>query len=261
MKLFLALVLVPLSVLATAKPKWVNKYKHHHHRHYSHKFHHHGHQTCRERTTDLYSKPTTYPGTPNTQPGTSNTYPTTLPGTPTNIGTPTSSVVQTSSTTHVNVVPSTQSNGWEQIPKGNASFTAYNNCQAACKSCSHFHGYALGAHAKHYLPPAACGQRVDGYSAAVNELAFGANDAAGGACGRCFRISSNYDPYTPSYAGPFGNTIVVKVNDLCPVGTNNMWCGQRVSEPLNSYGAPMQCVVFTFLFFYEGTRDVLKKRW
>jgi hypothetical protein len=109
-----------------------------------------------------------------------------------------------------------------------------------------FGGYALGARAEHHLPLAACGQRVNGYSAAVNELAFGANDAAGGACGRCFRISSNYDPYTPSYAGPFGNSIVVKVNDLCPVGTNNVWCGQRVSKPLNSYGVPMQCVVFTF---------------
>jgi len=91
--------------------------------------------------------------------------------------------------------------------------------------------------------PPACGQRVNGYSAAVNELAFGANRAAGGACGRCFKITANSDPYTPSYAGPFGNTIVVKVNDLCPASSNNQWCGQGVSKPLNSFGVPMQCVV------------------
>jgi|SRR6266850_92464 len=138
MKLFLTLVLVSLSVLATAKPEWVSKYKHHHHRHHSHHYHHHDHQTCRARTTHLNSKPTTNPGTPNTQSDTPSTYPTTHPGTPTNIGTPTSSVTQTSSTTLVSVVPSTPSNGWEQIPKGNASFTAYSNCQAACKSCAHF---------------------------------------------------------------------------------------------------------------------------
>ena len=124
-----------------------------------------------------------------------------------------------------------------------------------------FMAIPLSAHTEHDLLPAACGQRVNGYSAAVNELAFGANDAAGGACGRCFKISLNYDPYTPSYAGPFGNSIVVKVNDLCPASNNNMWCGQRVSKPLNSYGVPMQCVAHTFPFIlqcYNETRDVLK---
>ena len=132
MKLFLALVLASLSVLATAKPKWVSQYEHRHHQH-------RGHQTCRARTTHLYSKPTTHPGTPNTQSSTPSTYPTTHPGTPTNIGTPTSPVTQPSSTTPISVVPSTptHSNGWVQIPKGNASFTAYSNCQAACKSCAH----------------------------------------------------------------------------------------------------------------------------
>lgn len=81
---------------------------------------------------------------------------------------------------------------------------------------------------------------MSGYSAAVNELAFGANSAAGGACGRCFKISADYDPYTPTYSGPWGNTIVVKVNDLCPAGSNNQWCGQTVSHPLNSFDDPMQ---------------------
>ena len=92
------------------------------------------------------------------------------------------------------------------------------------------------------LELAACGQIVNGYSAAVNELAFGANSAAGGACGRCFEITPTSDPYSPSFTGPFGNTIVVKVNDLCPASGNNQWCGQSVSNPLNSFGKPMQCV-------------------
>jgi hypothetical protein len=89
---------------------------------------------------------------------------------------------------------------------------------------------------------------VNGYSAAVNELAFGANNAAGGVCGRCFKITPTEDPYSPEYAGSFGNTIIVKVNDLCPIGsTNNEWCGQGVNKPLNCHGMPMQCVKPTFL--------------
>ena len=44
-----------------------------------------------------------------------------------------------------------------------------------------FMAIPLSAHAVYDLPPAACGQRVNGYSAAVNELAFGANCAAAGA--------------------------------------------------------------------------------
>lgn len=82
---------------------------------------------------------------------------------------------------------------------------------------------------------------MSGFSVAVNQLAFGADSGAGGACGRCFKISATYDPYTPSYMGPWGGTIVVKANDLCPAtSNNNPWCGQTVSHPLNSYNMSMQ---------------------
>ena len=102
---------------------------------------------------------------------------------------------------------------------------------------------------RHTLEPAernvlltACGQKVNGYSAAVNELAYGANSGTGGACGRCFKITPTSDPGTPSSTGPFGNSIVVKVNDLCTASSNSKSCGQTVSNPLNQYSMPMQCV-------------------
>src|SRR5579863_1748025 len=101
----------------------------------------------------------------------------------------------------------------------------------------------LNAHAEHDLPPAACGQKVNGYSAAVNQLAYGANSGAGGACGRCFKITPTSDPDTPSSTGPFGDSIVVKVNDMCSASSNSKCCGQTVSNPLNTYDVPMQCVV------------------
>jgi len=90
--------------------------------------------------------------------------------------------------------------------------------------------------------PTACGQKVNGYSAAVNALAYGANSGTGGACGRCFKITPTSDPDTPSSKGPFGNGIVVKVNDLCTAASNSEFCGQTVSNPLNHYNMPMQCV-------------------
>jgi hypothetical protein len=79
------------------------------------------------------------------------------------------------------------------------------------------------------------------HSAAVNTFAFGAYRASGDACGRCFKITSNKDPYSPTYTGPF-NTIVVRVNDLCPMDSNQEWCGQTASNPLNQHGMSMQCV-------------------
>ncbi|KAH9988388.1 hypothetical protein BJV77DRAFT_964412 [Russula vinacea] len=64
--------------------------------------------------------------------------------------------------------------------------------------------------------PSPCGQNFTaGYTAAVNELAFGSNHSFGDACGRCFRIKPTKDPYSPHFNGPFGHDIVVKVNNLC----------------------------------------------
>ncbi|KAF9061877.1 hypothetical protein BDP27DRAFT_1484744 [Rhodocollybia butyracea] len=42
------------------------------------------------------------------------------------------------------------------------------------------------------------------------------------------------DPYDPANKGPF-NTIIVQVTDMCPVQGNEQWCGQTVSEPINSF--------------------------
>ena len=101
-----------------------------------------------------------------------------------------------------------------QNPSGNASFTEYSGCGGA-----------------------ACGVTATGFTAAMNQLSFGAagGDGPGDACGRCFAISGNSDPFSPSFAGPF-STIVVKVTDLCPAGPNEEWCGQTQTNLLNQRG-------------------------
>lgn len=91
---------------------------------------------------------------------------------------------------------------------------------------------------------AACGKTANGFTAAMNQLTFGAPPGlgAGDACGRCFKVTGTSDPYSPSYTGPFFS-IVVKNTDLCPVAGNQQWCGQTVGNPTNQYGQPVQCVV------------------
>ena len=95
--------------------------------------------------------------------------------------------------------------------------------------------------------PPACGKAASGFTAAINQLAFGSSPGlgAGDACGRCFALTGSHDPYSPSYSGPFGQTIVVKVTDLCPVQGNQEFCGQTTSNPTNEHEMPFQCV---FLF-------------
>ena len=140
-------------------------------------------------------------------------------------------------------------NGWHQVAQGSASFTVYSGCQEPCKLCGvYFRDLALHkAHAdpRHglcFFP--ACGGRISsGYTAAVNTLSFGATSSFGDACGRCFSITPTKDPYSPDYTGPFGNTIVVKVNDLCPISGNAEWCSQTQEDSLNQFGEPMQCVL------------------
>jgi hypothetical protein len=98
-------------------------------------------------------------------------------------------------------------------------------------------------------PCAACGVNfTTGFTAAVNELAFGANSSFGDACGRCFSIVANTDPFDSNFKGPFNSPIVVKVNNLClgknPVEASDPnWCGQKVSNPANQFGISMQCVL------------------
>ena len=82
----------------------------------------------------------------------------------------------------------------------------------------------------------------------MNQLAFGSESGLGpgDACGRCFAITGNHDPYSPNYAGPFGQTIVVKVTDLCPAPNNEQWCGQTQSNDVNSFQMPFQYVITAF---------------
>ncbi|KAH9072354.1 endoglucanase V-like protein [Lactarius deliciosus] len=104
--------------------------------------------------------------------------------------------------------------GYIQNPSGTASFTFYSGCS-----------------------PPACGKSATGFTAAMSQLAFGASSGLGpgDACGRCFQVTGDKDPYSPDFTGPF-NSVVVKVTNLCPVSGNEQWCGQTTSQPTNSLG-------------------------
>ena len=150
---------------------------------------------------------------------------------------------QSCTTANMGSNPSDNTAGWVQNPEGKASFTVYEGCYNPCKLCTHL--VLPRAYAERGGSSLACGGTVNGYSAAVNTLAFGADISFGDACGRCFKITATGDPYTPSFEGPF-NSIVVKVNDLCPhspQGSPKSWCDQKVSDPLNQFQMPMQCVL------------------
>ena len=87
----------------------------------------------------------------------------------------------------------------------------------------------------------------------MSQLAFGSVPGlgAGNACGRCFEITGDYDPYDPSFTGPF-NKIVVKDTDMCPVQGNEQWCGQTTKNPVNSYNASVQYVVLLLSLVCES---------
>ena len=61
----------------------------------------------------------------------------------------------------------------------------------------------------------ACGKTGSGFTAAMNQLAFGAPPGLGpgDACGRCFSLTGTADPFSPAFTGPF-HSIVVKVTNL-----------------------------------------------
>jgi len=112
---------------------------------------------------------------------------------------------------------------WYQRPHGNATFTRYQDCQSP-----------------------SCGLYTYGHTAAVNPRTFGSWQSAGGACGLCFKITPTYDPYSPKNQPPYGNSIVVKVTDLCPFSnptdeSDPRWCNQKTDEPYNKFGGPVQC--------------------
>ncbi|KAL5513025.1 hypothetical protein ACEPAH_3423 [Sanghuangporus vaninii] len=104
--------------------------------------------------------------------------------------------------------------GYIQNPSGTASFTMYSGCNQP-----------------------ACGKAATGYTAALNQLSFGSSPGIGpgDACGRCFALTANADPYSPAFTGPF-NSIVVKVTDLCPKDGNEEWCGQTTSSTTDEHG-------------------------
>lgn len=87
---------------------------------------------------------------------------------------------------------SRQTGGYVQRASGSASFTMYTGCGQP-----------------------ACGKTATGFTAAINQLAFGSGPGlgAGDACGRCFAVTGTSDPFSPSFPGPF-HSIVVKVTDL-----------------------------------------------
>lgn len=128
--------------------------------------------------------------------------------------------------------------GYIQNASGQASFTMYSGCGSPGMFSFAFdlHENSLDG------TDVACGKSASGYTAAINQLAFGSVPGlgAGDACGRCFALTGNKDPYSPSYTGPFGQTIVVKVTDMCPVQGNQEFCGQTTSDPTNQHGMPFQ---------------------
>ncbi|KAJ7777452.1 endoglucanase V-like protein [Mycena metata] len=109
--------------------------------------------------------------------------------------------------------------GYVQSPgPGNASFTMYSGCAQP-----------------------ACGVAATGFSAAISQLAFGSVPGLGpgDVCGRCFALTGTLDPFSPAYTGPFGQSIVVKVTDMCPAVGNEAWCGQTVTDQSNQFDMPV----------------------
>ncbi|CAK5268862.1 unnamed protein product [Mycena citricolor] len=109
--------------------------------------------------------------------------------------------------------------GYVQKPSGVATFTVYSGCKTP-----------------------ACGRTGSGYTAAINQLAFGSlpGMGAGDSCGRCFALTATSDPYDAGFKGPFGKSIVVKVTDMCPhTAGGTGFCDQSVSRPLNQFSAPV----------------------
>lgn len=156
------------------------------------------------------------------------------------------SVVVASFASGITVPEKRVTGGYVQNASGTASFTYYSGCGSPGTYSSLLLIVAtltLTSPVSSSLSITACGKSANGYTAAVNQLAFGSAPGlgAGDACGRCFAVTANQDPYSPNYTGPF-KTIVVKVTDLCPIQGNQEWCGQTQSNPTNQHGTAMQYV-------------------
>ncbi|KAH9015924.1 endoglucanase V-like protein [Lactarius pseudohatsudake] len=79
---------------------------------------------------------------------------------------------------------SRQTDGYVQNPSGTASFTFNKGCATA-----------------------ACGKTVTGFATAINQLTFGSETGlgAGDACGRCFKVTGDKDPFSANFTGPFNS--------------------------------------------------------
>nr|GAT55084.1 predicted protein [Mycena chlorophos] len=109
--------------------------------------------------------------------------------------------------------------GYVQVPgPSTASFTMYSGCQTP-----------------------ACGVTASGYTAAISQLAFGSSPGKLTSSTKKKETDqfSNRTWRSPSFTGPFGKSIVVKVTDMCPASGNEQWCGQTTSNPTNSFGEPV----------------------
>jgi len=75
-----------------------------------------------------------------------------------------------------------------------------------------------------------------GYNAALSQNLFGAGpgQGAGTACGLCYQLTPQTDSSGNALHG--ANTIIVKVNNLCPANGNPL-CAQNGVGGTNQYGA------------------------
>ncbi|KAK3117522.1 hypothetical protein LTR53_001039 [Teratosphaeriaceae sp. CCFEE 6253] len=84
----------------------------------------------------------------------------------------------------------------------------------------------------------ACGFYTSpGYNAAVsqNEFGVGPGAGAGPACGSCWKLTINTDSSGKTLSSA-GNSIVVKITNLCPASGNPL-CAQNGLSGTNQYGA------------------------
>ncbi|KAK5113119.1 hypothetical protein LTR62_003698 [Meristemomyces frigidus] len=131
--------------------------------------------------------------------------------------------LKTSTTSAASAAPTSPASGNGGVLK--ASFTEYGagdsfgspNCNTDTAAC----GF--------YTSP--------GYSAAISQNVFGVGPGAGAgpACNTCYRLTIETDS-SGNRVSNAGNSIVVKINNLCPANGNPL-CAQNGLSGTNQYGA------------------------
>jgi len=112
------------------------------------------------------------------------------------------------------VPPLARATQWIQYPQsGVATLTHYTLPEDYIASCG------CSAKSTHYP------------TAALNQMAFGSSTGYGPACGRCFRLTLlNTFLSDPPFYPLVTKSVVVKVNDLCPISKTG-WCNATASGP------------------------------